>query len=275
VDYSYVGGDDDDDDDSDDDNNNNNNNEMPSKKPPPAAASKKSTKSGSNVNDLADRHQGTTVSKQTNISYSTTTRDPYYYKTFLKDGIRYIEADIFFGAGAKAGKIKAALTKDGMSMTIQRGTYASFFARLLRWVLHMMKTAAMSLLIVRHTMSLRKLRAVIFYLELCIPIPSDIQIIKLPHKCSGLVEQAALIYTPSGTCTTVNMMDGTTKDVLHQQFLATCTFRMITVHQLEREKKAVRLVTQGDWNIADEYDSDADNQTQMFSILPVRSVLRN
>ena len=59
------------------------------------------------------------------------------------------------------------------------------------------------------------------------------------------------------------MMNGTTKGVLHQQFLATCTFWMITVHQLEREKKAVRLVTQGDWNIADEYDSDADNLSQI------------
>ena len=87
--------------------------------------------------------------------------------------------------------------------------------------------------------------------------PSKVQTIKIPHKCSGLVEEVAHVYTPSGTVTTetVNAMDGTITPVIHQQFLAICTFRMVTVDQLEKEKKAVRPVAQN-WNMADEYDSD-------------------
>jgi hypothetical protein len=59
-------------------------------------------------------------------------------------------------------------------------------------------------------------------------------------------------------------MDGTTTTgVVHQQFLATCTVKMITDDQLGREKKVVCWVTQWDRNIADEYDSDADNWSQI------------
>ena len=80
---------------------------MPPKKASGAATPIKSPikSGGDDVNDLADCLQDTTVSKKAPL-YSTEIKVPHHSKTFLEDGIRYIEVEICFGAGAQAGEPK-------------------------------------------------------------------------------------------------------------------------------------------------------------------------
>jgi len=232
---------------------------MPPKKATGASTPTKSPikSRGDDVNDLADRLQDTTVSKKAPL-YSTEIKVPHHSKTFLEDGIRYIEVDVCFGAGAQAGELKVDLTPDGEHITVQIGSFAPFFGtRRLRKLLGANYDGDSSHVIAHRQTCDEFKKAERKNIVGGVVYPSKVQTIKIPHKCSGLVEQVALIYTPSGTVTTqtVNAMDGTETPVIHQQFLATCTFRMVTVDQLEKEKKAVRPVAQN-WNMADEYDSD-------------------
>ena len=73
-----------------------------------------------------------------------------------------------------------------------------------------------------------------------------------------MVEQTYIGYVPTPiTCpfTSVDDEDGMVVEQHHVQFIVNTTVRVKTVDQLEKEKKAVRAVTQN-YNIINDIDSE-------------------
>jgi len=108
---------------------------MPPKKPPAAATTAKAknmTSGSGDVDDLAERLQGQGLGKdRPAANYSLLLREPYLIRVYLEDGIRFIEVELYVGAGtltSEKGTINATLTKDGTSLTIHRGVYLSWFS---------------------------------------------------------------------------------------------------------------------------------------------------
>jgi hypothetical protein len=88
---------------------------------------------------------------------------------------------------------------------------------------------------------------------------NNVQVIKLPPKCSGLVEQSALEFIlTANTCTLpghLNIDNTCDADSVHLLFVAVATFRVMTAEQLEKEKEAVPVTLQ-DWDITNKFDSE-------------------
>jgi hypothetical protein len=197
------------------------------------------------VDNLADHLQVASVSKKKLTAYSTASRDPYIVRTFLKDSTQYVEVDICFGAGAVG--LNVTLAQDGMSIHIQRGVFSSFFAtKRLRMTFGQdyngdsSRVSAHSQAWDDFKKNERPLNGIVF--------SNDVQVITPPLKCSGLVEQTAHEFIPTGnTCRIPGRqnIDGTPDpDIVHIQFVAVATFRVMTVEQLEKEKKAVKFTVQ-------------------------------
>lgn len=231
--------------------------DMPPKKAPlPAAASKAraSAKSSGNgdVDDLVGRLKEVSVTPK---AYSTKTLDPSISRIFTEDEVQYVEVDVLVGAGSLVGDITATLSKDGESLCIARGSIAAFF-KLRRVRKTTEKYDADSSRIVAHRRAVDEftlaesgniVNGVIY--------PKDIQSIKLPAKCTGLVVQRELSFFPTSVKCTLPANGLHATDTVHQQFVAVVTFRMKTVEQLQEVKKAIDVKVRG-FDITDEYDSD-------------------
>ena len=90
----------------------------------------------------------------------------------------------------------------------------------------------------------------------------EFQVVQLPCQCTGLVEQTYIGYVPTpNTCptTVTENEDGMKIEVVvnHIQFVVNTTFRVKTVDQLKKEKKAARYVTQS-YDITNDIDSEDD-----------------
>ena len=71
----------------------------------------------------------------------------------------------------------------------------------------------------------------------------ELQIIQLPCQCTGLVEQTYIGNVPTGIIIPVNAIREENgmeieDEELHTQFVTNTTFRVKTVDQVEKEKKA-------------------------------------
>ncbi len=87
------------------------------------------------------------------------------------------------------------------------------------------------------------------------------QVIKLPFKCSGGIQQLALEFVKmSNTCNIdTPLIVGTTDRATHTQFIAIATFKMKMHEQLDDEKKKTPIVVQT-YDIMNDYDdSDGPN----------------
>ena len=117
----------------DEDNEDLSDDDMGPKKVPAAAAPKKAPAKSGNVDALADLLQGTTVTKGAAkkpafISYSTKVEDNFLIRTVFVDGEQWVEFDMSIAAALLCGDgINAVLAPDGMSLSLQRGVYSSFF----------------------------------------------------------------------------------------------------------------------------------------------------
>lgn len=254
--YYYTGSDDGKDD------------EMPPKKSPPAAASTASKKvaaaatSGSgDVDDLAERLQGLGKDRPAApaANYSLSLREPYLIRVYLEDSVRYIEVDLYVGAAtltSDKGTINATLTKDGNSLSIQRGVYLTWFGnKRYRQSLgteydgDSSRVSAQRNLWEEIKTATKSAIENIFYTDNALTI-------KLPHRCAGIVQQKEVQFVRTNIVVPVtNAMDCTT--VNHVQFIATCTFKMKTWEQLSGEKQAI-AISVTNFNIADEFDSDGE-----------------
>ena len=90
----------------------------------------------------------------------------------------------------------------------------------------------------------------------------EYQVVQLPEKCTGLVEQSFAGYAPSPfkiPFTVTEMVNGV--EVMgernHMQFVLNMTFRVRTDFQFAKEKKAVKATVQS-YDILGEFDSKDD-----------------
>ena len=232
---------------------------MPPKKTPTSTKKVPPNKKdgGTDVDDLADQLQGAGVSTKKLAAYSIAIRDPYCIRTFLEDAIRFVEVDVCFGAAT--GDVTATLAQDGMSISVSRGVFSSFFStKRLRMALgddfekDSSRTSAHRQVWDDFKKKERPQNGLVF--------SNDVQVIKLPHKCTGLVEQSTIEFIPTKVKCTIPghlMADGVTQvsPTTHRQFVAVTTFKVMTAEQLEKEKKAAKI-TVSDWDITNEYDSE-------------------
>jgi hypothetical protein len=258
--------DDNEDDDDDDDNDNDDNKKLPAL---PAMSSKKSTassaaaaKSRNVVDDLSAHFQKAGVSlpkKAAFTTYSTKVTDPILVRTFLEGGKFFVKVDMKIAAALTCGNgIKATLTPDGMGISFQRGVYASFFGnRCLRKDLSNAYSADSNRVSAHCKVwdefmkkeSNRCQNGVVY---------GEVQLVKLPIQCTGLVEQTYKGYVPIPvTCsyTVTDPDDGMTITTDHIQFVMNTTFKVMALHQLEEEKKATREDTHS-WDITRDEDSE-------------------
>ena len=150
------------------------------------------------------------------------------------------------------GDITATLAKDGMSMSIERGVIAAFFGnRRVRKELGSQYDGDSSRIVANSRVVNEFKIAESGNTKDGVVYPKDIQLIKLPQKCAGLIEKSSLSYIPTGVNCSLS------KDSVHRQFIAILTLKVKTVDQLQEEKKAVPVNVR-DWNITDQYDSDDD-----------------
>jgi hypothetical protein len=69
----------------------------------------------------------------------------------------------------------------------------------------------------------------------------EVQLVKLPNQCTGLVEQTYKVYVPTPvTCpyTVTDPNDGMAITTDHIQFVMNTTFKVMALNQLEKEEKA-------------------------------------
>ena len=96
----------------------------------------------------------------------------------------------------------------------------------------------------------------------------EFQVVQLPEKCIGLVEQSFAGYAPSPfkvpfTVTeTVNGVE-VVGERNHMQFVLNMTFRVRTDFQFAKEKKAVRATVQSNDNL-EEIDSEDDEDDELL-----------
>ncbi len=86
----------------------------------------------------------------------------------------------------------------------------------------------------------------------------EVQLIKLPIQCTGLVEQIYKGYVPTPvTCsyTVMDPDDGMTVTTDHIQFVMNTTFKVMALNQLDEKKKAAREDTHS-WDITHGEDSE-------------------
>ena len=106
--------------------------------------------------------------------------------------------------GCTSRRAKVDLTPDGEHIKVQIGSFASFFGtRRLRKLLGANYDGDSSHVIAHRQTCDEFKKAERKNIVGGVVYPSKVQTIKIPHKCSGLVEQVGLVYTPSGTVTTL------------------------------------------------------------------------
>jgi hypothetical protein len=238
----------------------------PKKVPGAAAAPKKAPAKSGNVDALADLLQGATVTKGAAkkpafTSYSTKVEDNFLIRTVFVDGEQWVEFDMSIAAALLCGDgINAVLAPDGMSISLQRGVYSSFFtSRRLRKDLgkeynkDSSRVTAHRKVCDEFKKKETSARNGIVY--------GECQFVQLPCECTGLVEEVFTgrvptpITIPCTIVTKVNGMD-VSEEEEHIQFMVNKIFRVKTVLQLEKEKKKGVEVTHNGYDIYADYDSE-------------------
>jgi hypothetical protein len=241
---------------------------MGPKKVPAAAgaAPKKAPAKSGNVDALADLLQGATVTKGAAkkpafTSYSTKVEDNFLIRTVFVDGEQWVEFDMSIAAALLCGDgINAVLAPDGMSISLQRGVYSSFFtSRRLRKDLgkeynkDSSRVTAHRKVCDEFKKKETSARNGIVY--------GECQFVQLPCECTGLVEEVFTgrvptpVTIPYPTTVTVDGMK-VEETENHIQFMVNKTFRVKTVLQLEKEKRKVVEVTHNGYDIYADYDSE-------------------
>jgi hypothetical protein len=244
----------------------------PKKVPAPAAAAAAAPKKGTpaksgKVDALADLLQGATITKGAAkkpafTSYSTKVQDPFLIRTVFVDGDQWVEFDVTLAAASLCGdEITVVLVSEGWGISLQRGSYASFFTtRRLRKDLGVKYnkdsdkvTAHRKVCDEFKKKETSSVRSGVVY--------GECQYIQLPCECTGLVEETftGRVQTPIAIpFTTTTIVDGMsiTETGDHIQFMVNKTFRVKTVSQLEKEKKKVVEVTHTNYDIFADYDSE-------------------
>ena len=205
----------------------------PKKVPAPAAAAAAAPKKGApaksgNVDALADLLQGATITKGAAkkpafTSYSTKVQDPFLIRTVFVDGEQWVEFDVSIAAALLCGDgITAVLVSEGWGISLQRGSYASFFTnRRLRKDLGNKynkdsdKVTAHRKVCDEFKKKETSVRSGVVY--------GECQYIQLPCECTGLVERTfkgvvpTPITVPCTVMTKVNGMD-VSEEEEHIQF---------------------------------------------------------
>lgn len=216
------------------------------------------TSGSGDVDDLAESFKGLGKDRPA-TNYSLLLREPYLIRVYLEDSVRWVEVELYTGAGTLTldrGAINAALTKDESALTIQRGVYLSWFGNK-RYCQSLggdydgdsSRVSAQCNLWEEIKMATKSAIDNIFYTDNALTI-------KLPFKCTGIVQQKEVQFVRTNIVVPVrSAMDQST--VNHVQYIATCTFKMKTWEQLAGEKKAIAMSV-SEFNIADQFDSDGE-----------------
>ena len=217
------------------------------------------------VDAITSGIQGVTITKGVKkpafIPFSTKVEDIFLLRTVFVDGEQFIEFDVSLAAALLCGDgIKAVLATDGMSVSIQRGVYASFFTnrRYRKDLGNAYNKDSSSVNAHRKVCDeFKKTESVrngIVY--------GECQFVQLPCQCTGLVEQTYIgrVPTPITVPFPFSVVEnGMTieEERNHIQFMVNTTFRVKTVEQIEKEKKLAKEVTHG-FDIYGDYDSEGD-----------------
>jgi hypothetical protein len=175
------------------------------------------------------------------------------------DGEQYVEFDMSLAAALLCGdRIQAVLAPDGMSVSLQRGVYSSFFTNRCYRKDQGTKYNKDSSSVTAHFKvcdefkKKESARNGIMY--------GECQFVQLPCECTGLVEETFTgrvqtpITIPYSVITSVDGMSVTeTED--HIQFMVNKTFRVKTVGQVQKEKRKVIEVTHSGYDIYPDYNS--------------------
>ena len=235
------------------------------KKTTTAAAAASTKKSG--VDEITSALNKTKVGASASMapvvpSYSTKVFDPFLIRLVTDGGEQFLEFDVSLAAAFMCeGGIVAVLSPDGMSVSLQRGVYASFFTtRRLRKDLGDKYNKDSSRVTAHRKVcdefkKKETVRAGMVYGEL--------QIVQLPCQCTGVVEQTYIGNVPTGVVIPVDVVKEENgmeiEDTeMHTQFVTNTTFRVKTVDQVQKEKKAARKVTHN-WDIRGDFDSEDDD----------------
>jgi hypothetical protein len=215
------------------------------KKTPTAAAAASTKKSG--VDEITSVLNKTKVSVSASMapavpSYSTKVFNPFLIRLVTDGGEQFLEFDVSLAATFMCEDgIVAVLLPDGMSVSLQRGVYASFFTtRRLRKDLGDKYNKDSSRVTAHQKVcdEFKKKETVQAGL-----VYGEIQIVQLPCQYTGLVEQTYIGNVPTGIIIPVNIVREENgmeikDEELHTQFVTNTTFRVKTVDQVEKEKKA-------------------------------------
>ena len=236
---------------------------MPPKKKPAAASE---TKAVDAITDALKKASVKAPATPAFVPYSTKVTDAYLVRTFIEGGERFVEVDMNLAAAlcSKDG-IKAVLSNDGMSIRFQRGVFSSFFTtRRLRKDLSTAYNPDSSMVAAHRNVydkfkadEANNTRGGIVY--------GEFQVVQLPEKCTGLVEQTFSGYAPSPFIVSYPVTvieEGMTveEERNHIQFVLNMTFRVKTDFQFAKEKKAVRATVQS-YDILEEIDSEDDSMS--------------
>ena len=233
-------------------------------KTPKTPAGAKSDAPPVNVDSITSGIQGVTLTKGVKTPaftpYSTKVLDPILVRPVYVDGEQYIEFDMQVPAASLCGDgINAVLASDGMSVSLHRGVYSSFFTnRRYRKDLGA-KYAKDSSNVIAHRRvcdEFKKKESV-----RCGVVHGECQLVQLPCECTGLVQETykGIVPTPIKVPFTVASEESGMKikeTVEHIQFMLNITFRVKTVGQFEKEKRKVVEVIHKGYDIYADYDSE-------------------
>jgi hypothetical protein len=234
------------------------------KTPKTTAGAKSNAPPVGNVDSITSGIQGVTVTKGVKkpafISYSTKVQDPLLIRPVWVDGEQFVEFDVSLAAALLCGDgIEAVLAPDGMSVSLQRGVYSSFFTNR-RYRKDQGKkynkdssSATAHRKVCDEFKKKESARNGIVY--------GECQFVQLPCECTGLVEETFTGRVPTPVTipfTTTTIVDGmeVAETEEHVQFMVNKTFRVKMVAQVQKEKRKVVEVTHSDYDIYADYDSE-------------------
>ena len=199
------------------------------------------------------------VKNPASTSYSTKVEDPILICTVFIDEEQFVEFDVNLADVLMCGDgIKALLAPDGMGVPLQKGVYASFFTNRRFWKDLGATYNKDSRRITDHHKVCDKFKEWestqngIMY--------GECQSGQLPCECTGLVELTYIGKVPAPITIPVTVPTDESgmkvEDTQHHiQFIVNTTFRVKTVEQVEKEKKAATEVTHHGWDICGDYQS--------------------
>ena len=192
-------------------------------------------------------------------SYSTKVLDPFLICTITDGGEQFLEVNVSLAAAFMCkDRIMALLLPDSMSVSLQRGVYASFFtSRCLRKDLDDSYNKDSSRIIAHQKVcdKFKKKETVQAGL-----VYGELQIVQLPCQYTRLVKQTHIgnipknVIIPTTTITNESGMK-VEEEQEHIQFITNTTFRVKTGEQVQKEKKAARQVTHK-WDIRGDFNSE-------------------